>query len=77
MKKYIFLLALSFSFFISHSQNENVDLQESYILTKNGEKILIVANEGLYNSIKKVNYCSSKMFDKTTYLKKDSEKKYR
>lgn len=74
MKKYILLVLISFCFFISNSQNEKVDLKQSYILTKKGEKIPIVPNEGIKNKRNNISYCASKVFKNTRFLKKDKEK---
>ena len=75
MKKYILFVVISFSFFISNSQNEKMDLKQSYILTKKGKKIPIVPNEKITLKKNNITYCSSKIFKNIRFLKKDVDKK--
>lgn len=74
MKNYILIVILSLSFFISNSQNEEVNKTDSYILTTDGEKISIVPDVEITLGSKTVRYCSSKKFKKTRFLKKDVNK---
>lgn len=71
MKNSILFLALSFSFFFSNSQENKINNGESYILTTDGEKISIVPDQEITIGHKTVNYCTSKKFIKTRFLKKD------